>query len=47
MGASTNKKSNQLKSIDNLKNIKSAYILQQIFDNIPIYKYLKIIQYNK
>ena len=42
MGASATKNS---KSI--LNNIKSVYILEKIFDNIPINKRLGIIQYNK
>ena len=44
MNTSTTKKS---KSKCILKNIKSAYILEKIFDNIPINKRLGIIQYNK
>ena len=35
------------KSKSRLNNIKSVYILEKIFDNIPINKRLKIIQYNK
>ena len=35
------------KSKSRLDNIKSVYILKKIFDNIPINKRLKIIQYNK
>ena len=44
MDASATKKS---KSKSILNNIKSIYILEKIFDNIPINKRLKIIQYNK
>jgi len=51
MGAKTSKKekteSKDNDTKNNLKNIKSNYILKQIYFNIPTNKSLKIIKYNK
>ena len=44
MGVCTDKKT---KSKSILNNIKSVYIFEKIFYNIPINKRLGIIQYNK
>ena len=51
MGAKTSKKekteSKDNDTKNNLKNIKSNYILKLIYFNIPTSKSLKIIKYNK
>ena len=43
----SDEKLNQIKSKVNLGNVKSAYILMEIFEYIEKRKYLEIIKYNK
>ena len=51
MGTEASKKAKRESKVngtkDNLKNIKSNYILKLIYSNIPTNKSLKIIKYNK
>ena len=42
-----NKKSNQNESKGMLGKIRSKYILQKVFNNMPKYKLLNIVKFNK
>ena len=44
---SNDKKLNQIKSKVNFGNVKSAYILMEIFGYIEKRKYLELMKYNK